>query len=376
MTESDYTADVTVIGAGLVGLAIAAELAREGRSVYVLEKNDGFGRETSSHNSQVIHAGIYYPPGSFKAKLCVEGNALLYDLCHRWGIGHNRLGKLIVAADDDEAGQLEGLMARAIASGARDLSLLSRRELRRMEPNVAGVAALFSPWTGIVDAYHLMRCFAGRARENGARLVYRSEVVGIQRRDNGYRVEVRDASGVFSFHTVVLVNSAGLQADRVAGIAGIDPDSAGYRLSYCKGQYFSAGGNGLVRRLVYPAPESKGAGLGVHVTLDLEGRMLLGPDAHYVTEIDYSVDDGQRQAFCESAMRLLPEIDCSQIQPEMAGIRPKLQGPGEEFRDFIIRDEADRGLPGFIDLIGIESPGLTASPAMARLVGSLAIRAL
>lgn len=360
----------------MVGLAIAAELARDGLSLYVLEKNDGFGLETSSHNSQVIHAGIYYPTGSLKASLCVEGNALLYDLCHRWGIGHARPGKLIVAADEAEVEQLERLRSQAAANGVRDLVMLSRSDLHALEPNVAGVAAVRSPWTGIVDAHQLMKSFAGKASENGAKLVYRSEVTGIEREKGGYRVAVRDASGPFCFHTRVLVNSAGLHADRVAAMAGIDPDSAGYRLHYCKGQYFSAGRNGLVGRLVYPVPEPKGAGLGVHVTLDLEGRMLLGPDAQYVKGIDYSVDGGQRQAFCDSARRLLPGIECERLQPEMAGIRPKLQGPGEAFRDFVIRDEKDRGLPGFIDLIGIESPGLTASPAIARLVAWLAARTL
>ncbi|MDO8491687.1 MAG: FAD-dependent oxidoreductase, partial [Dehalococcoidia bacterium] len=224
--------------------------------------------------------------------------------------------------------------------------------------------------------YQLMKCFAAEASDHGAKLVYRSKVTGIERVNGGYRVTVEDASGTFCFRSRILINSAGLQSDRVAGMAGIDLDQVGYRLRYCKGQYFNAGKNGLVRHLVYPAPEPKGVGLGIHVTLDLEGRMLLGPDARYVDEIDYSVDMGQRRAFCDSVRRLLPSVDCERIEPEMAGIRPKLQGPGESFRDFIVRDEADRGLPGFINLVGIESPGLTASPAIARLVAELAIRAM
>jgi L-2-hydroxyglutarate oxidase LhgO len=369
-----FKSDITIIGAGVVGLAIAAQLAHRDRVVFVLEKNERFGQETSSRHSGVIHSGIYYPAGSLKAKLCVEGNRLLYELCGKRGIGHKKLGKLIVAATDAETGQLQELKAKGQGNGATGLKLISRSELKEMEPNVEGVAALLSPSTGIIDSHALMEHFAARAKDGGAEIAYRKKVVGLEKVSAGYKVAVEENDkGKFSFDTRILINCAGLQCDKVAELAGIDIDRAGYRLHYCKGEYFTVGGgkNRLVKRLIYPVPEVKGTGLGVHVTLDLEGRMRLGPNTQYVDSIDYAVDSRHKDSFYKSAKRMLPFIEYADLEPEMAGIRPKLQGPGEDVKDFVIRDESDKGLPGLINLIGIESPGLTSSPAIARYVARL-----
>jgi L-2-hydroxyglutarate oxidase LhgO len=366
-------ADITIIGAGVVGLAIAAQVAKANRHVYILEKNQSFGLETSSRQSGVIHAGIYYPKGSLKAKFCVAGNRSLYELCPRYDIGHKRLGKLIIAVDDEENEELEALLERGRGNDAEGLKLLSRRELQAMEPNVEGVAAILSPSSGIIDSYALMQYFVAKAGEGGAQMAYQTKVVGIEKAAEGYEVEVEDSEGRSSFITSVLVNSAGLYSDKVAEMAGIDIDKAGYRLHYGKGDYFSLKKRQSTRvnRLIYPVPPSDIAGVGIHITFDLEGRVRLGPDIEYVDSLDYAIDRREQKLFYDSVKRLLPAIEYDDLEPEMAGIRPKLQEPGGEIRDFVIRDESDKGLPAFINLIGIESPGLTAAPAIAEYVGGL-----
>lgn len=373
MTDPKYTADVTIIGAGVIGLAVASQVADGTRGVYILEKNDSFGQETSSRNSQVIHSGIYYPQGSLKAKTCVEGNASLYSICHSHEIGYLRRGKLVVAVDDSEVEQLEALLKRGTENGVQGLTLLAPEEIREMEPNIKAIAALLVPSTGVLDAFSLMRYYLAKARAGGAGIAYKARVVGVERRAGEYQVTVEDVSGRFSFGSRVVVNCAGLNSDKVAELAGIDIANARYRLYPCKGEYFSVSGSKsrLVNRLIYPTPRPKGAGLGIHVTLDLEGKMLLGPSSEYVDEIDYSVDNRHRQLFFESAVKFLPFLEPDDLAPEMAGIRATLQPPDGTFADFVIREETDRGLPGFVNLIGIDSPGLTASPAIARLVAAL-----
>jgi len=366
-------ADIAIIGAGVIGLAITAQLAKAGRQVYVLEKNESFGLETSSRHSGVIHAGIYYPQGSLKSKLCVAGNRILYELCQKYDIGHRRSGKLIVATNDWEGGELEVLLERGRGNGAEGLKLISRRELKKLEPNLVGVTAMLSPSSGIIDSHALMQYFIAKSVEGGAQIAYKTKVVGVDKVSDGYEVIVEDSGGKSSFITTTLVNSGGLYSDEIAEMAGIGIDEADYRLHYCKGEYF-----GLrrrqgtkVNRLIYPVPPSDIAGVGIHITFDLEGRMRLGPDIEYVDSLDYNVDSRDQKLFCFLVRKLLPAIEYEDLAPEMAGIRPKLQEPGGEIRDFVIRDEADRGLPGFINLIGIESPGLTAAPAIAEYVAGL-----
>ena len=364
---------ITVIGAGVVGLAVAAQLSRKCKDVYVLERNETFGKETSSRNSEIIHAGIYYPEGSLKAETCVDGNAMLYEICQRYGIGYRKTGKLIVATEDEEVGKLEELLDRGRRNGARGLKVLSKGEVNKLEPNIESIAAILSPSSGIIDSHTLMRCFISKAQEEGAKIAYKSNVIGIEKLSDGYQVMVDNGSGSFLFKTEILINCGGLHADRIAQLGGIDINRAGYQLFYCKGEYFSVGNrkNRLIERLIYPVPQPSSGGLGIHATLDLEGRMRLGPDAKYVDKIDYGIDESQKGLFYSSVKAFLPFIEIDDLEPEMAGIRPKLQGPGDDFRDFVIRHEQDRGLPGFINLIGIESPGLTSAPAIARYVENI-----
>ncbi len=368
-----YAADVTIIGAGVVGLAIAAEISKGDKQIYILEKNDTFGQETSSRNSEVIHSGIYYPANSIKAATCVEGNALLYQLCQEYGVEHKNLTKLVVATCDEEIGEIEALLKKGQANGTPGLKIIPKSEIEKMEPNITATAALYCPTTGVVDSHGLMQCFIAIATRNDAHIAYRAEVTAIEKTADGYRVTAANDDETFTFNTRVIINCAGLHSDKVAALAGIDVDEAGYRLHFCKGEYFSVG-NGkqkLVSRLVYPVPPVKTTGLGVHVTLGLDGRMRLGPSVEYVNSIEYSVDINKKQMFFDSAKTFLPFIEYDDLEPEMAGVRPKLQGPNEEYRDFIIQQESDKGLPGLINLIGIESPGLTASPAIARYVTAM-----
>jgi len=366
-------AEITIIGAGVIGLAVASRVAREGRQVYIIEQNDSFGKETSSRNSEIIHSGIYYPPGSLKAKTCLEGNAILYEICQKYGIGYKKTGKLIVATNEQETEELESLFENGKQNGVRGLVMLPEAKVKRMEPNVKAIAAIFAPSSGVIDSHALMKYFDFKSREGGARTAYRSKVVGIEKSADGYEITIEDSSGTSSFPTRVLINCAGLNSDKIAELAGIDIDRAGYKLHYCKGEYFSVGNNKnqLVKRLIYPVPEPNRASLGIHLTLDISGRMRLGPNARYVDEIDYSVDQQQKGDFYNSVKGFLPFIEYEDLEPEMAGIRPKLQGPGEPFRDFVIRHEGDKGLPGLINLIGIESPGLTSAPAIAGYVERL-----
>ena len=365
-------ADISIIGAGVVGLAVAAEVAREDRSVYVLEKNDSFGKETSSRHSGVIHAGIYYPEGSLKARLCVEGNRQLYELCKKNGIPHRNTGKLVVAASDDEMDALQGLYKRGIANGT-DLQMLTKEEVNDMESNLNAIAALWSPSTGIIDSHSLMLHYINEAILSCAQIAYQCEVVGIEKAPGGYRVTVNDWSGGFSFDTRTLINCAGLYSDKIAGMAGIDIDKAGYRLYYCRGEFYSLDNSkkGLVQRLVYSVPPPSLASAGLHIVFDLDGRLRIGPGIEYVDSIDYSMDSRHKQLFYDSVKRYLPAIEVDDLEPEMAGIRPKLQPPDGEVRDFVIREESDKGLPGLINLIGIDSPGLTASSAIGRYVGEM-----
>jgi L-2-hydroxyglutarate oxidase LhgO len=365
-------ADVVVVGGGVVGLAAAAALARAGREVLLLERHTGFGQESSSRNSGVIHAGLYYPRGSLKARLCVAGREALYARCERLRIPHRRTGKLVVATTPGEVEALERLLELGTANGAPGLEILDAAALRAREPALQAVAALWSPATGIVDPDALCSSFAAEAEAHGALLLLRSEVVGIEAGAAGFRVEVTDPDRTrVRVDCAALVNAAGLAADRVAALAGLDPDALGYRLRFCKGDYFALAPSAPLRlsTLVYPVPS--GAGLGIHATLDLGGRIRFGPDAEYVERMDYAVDAAKAGRFAEAAGRYLPGLRPEWLTPDQAGVRPKLAGPGEAFRDFVVAEESAAGLPGLVSCIGIESPGLTAAPAIAERVVEL-----
>lgn len=359
-------AELTIIGAGVVGLAVAAACAAPGRSLYLIEKNETHGRGISSRNSEVIHAGLYYPPGSLKARLCGEGRALLYAACEEHRIPYRKTGKLVIASEEAELPVLEALARTARGNGAAEVSLLDREQVQRLEPHIRACGALSSPETGILNVHALMDHYLQTARAKGADIAYGTEVVDIEPVAGGYRIATMNREGeYFSFESEAVVNAAGLHADAVAAMMG-----KRYALHYCKGNYFSITNvkQGMVQRLVYPVPEAHHVGLGVHLTLDLGGRMKLGPDTEYIERTeDYRVSPERGDAFYAAAVRFLPFLRREDLVPDMAGIRPKLQAPGEPFRDFIISED----LPGFVNLVGIESPGLTAAPAIARYVQGL-----
>ncbi|MBL7151895.1 MAG: NAD(P)/FAD-dependent oxidoreductase [Candidatus Omnitrophica bacterium] len=363
---------ITVIGAGVVGLSIAAELAKEHGDLFVVEQNPMFGQETSSRNSEVIHAGIYYPKDSLKAKTCIEGRELLYRFCAENKVAHKRTEKLIVAVDKGENKELESLYKNGLENGLDDLRLLSRQELKKIEPNVEAAAAIYSSSTGILDSHGLMKKLADYLQGRKGQIAYDTKVIGIDKAAGGFEVTVEDKrEGPFKFFTRVLINSAGLQADKIAAMLGLAKEE--YRLKYCKGDYFRvhSGKAKFINRLVYPVPKEDRAGLGIHATLDLGGGLRLGPDDEYIDRIDYDIDPAKAKPFHESIRTFLPFIQLADLAPDTSGIRPKLQGKLEPFRDFVIKDEADNGLAGFIDLVGIESPGLTASLSIAKLVKNL-----
>jgi L-2-hydroxyglutarate oxidase LhgO len=365
-------ADVVVVGGGVVGLAAAAALARAGCDVLLLERRAGLGQEISSRNSEVIHAGLYYPAGSWKALLCAAGRDALYARCERLGIAHRRLGKLVVATAPGEVEALERLRERGTANGAPGLELIDAAAVRAREPAVRAAAALWSPASGIVDTHALCASYAAEAEAHGAVIAVRSRVVAIERRAGGWRVEVRDGAGERAQVACgAVVNAAGLDADAVAECAGMDVVARGYRIHPCKGDYFAlAPGRPLsVGRLVYPLPS--GAGLGIHATLDLAGRIRFGPDAEYVERPHYAVDPEKAEGFAESVRRFLPALRAEWLVPDQAGVRPKLAGPGEPFRDFVVEEESAAGFPGLVNCLGIESPGLTAAPAIADRVVEL-----
>lgn len=372
--------DALIIGAGVVGLAVAKELAKKKKAIVVVEKNKSFGQETSSRNSEVIHGGMYYPTGSLKAKLCIEGRYYLYELCQKYNIPYKKIGKLIVATEKEEIPSLDKLLTQGRTNGASELRMINQKELSELEPRVRGISALYSPETGIIDSHRLMQYLLDDTKSNGAIVVFNSEVVAIEKLSDGYKVSVKNDSDIVTLKTQILINCAGLDSDNIAEMAGIDIDKFKYKLHYCKGQYFRVGTNksALINRLVYPVPKPKSAGLGIHATLDLAGSLRLGPDDNYLDgrDKDYSVDNSKRTAFYLSVKKFMPFLEEDELQPDISGIRPKLQSQNENFRDFIIKEETDSGLAGFINLIGIESPGLTASPAIGKMVKKMVQRYL
>lgn len=323
----------------------------------------------------MIHAGFYYPSDSLKAKLCVRGNALMYELCAAHAIPHRRVGKIVVANSDDEVGKVHALLDQGRKNGVPGLTLLSRDEVVRMEPAVRCSQGLFSPSTGIVDTHSLMKHFEAEAESHSVIIAYNCPVRAVAREDGGYRVFFRDADGADAVvRSDILINCAGLGSGDVAAWAGIDVDREGYRIHPCKGEYFSVSNRhrGRLSHLVYPAPSS--ISLGLHAVLKLDGSLKLGPNAFYVDALDYGVDPAHQREFFDKARLYLPFLAYDDLSPDMSGIRPKTQAPGVAFRDFIIRDESDKNLPGFINLVGIESPGLTAAPAIAEMVAGIVER--
>jgi L-2-hydroxyglutarate oxidase LhgO len=355
--------DCAVIGAGVVGLAVARRLALAGREVVVLEAADAIGTETSSRNSEVIHAGIYYPTGSLKARLCVAGKEALYAYCQARGIPHKRLGKLIVATNEREETGLAALEAKAEANGVYDLTRLGAAEVRRLEPAVRCTAALLSPSTGILDSHAFMLSLQGEAEAAGAAIAFETPLLRGEPAPGGVLIETGGAAPM-RLHCTLVVNCAGLDAPalsrRVAGVAHIPADYL------AKGSYFTLSGRSPFTRLIYPMPEP--GGLGVHVGLDMAGQARFGPDVEWVDERRYDVDPRRAEKFYAAVRRYWPDLRDGALQPGYSGIRPKISAPGAPAADFAIHGPAETGVPGYAALYGIESPGLTASLAIADAV--------
>ena len=353
--------DAIVIGAGVVGLATARSLALAGREVIVLEAAEGIGTETSSRNSEVIHAGIYYPPGSLKARLCVAGKLALYRFCDEHGVAYRRCGKLLVATDEKQRGKLEAIKQQADANGVRDLRPLTAEEARALEPELRCVAAYLSPSTGVVDSHAFMLALQGDAESHGAMVAFASPVIGGAVRDTGIALDVGGAAPT-SILARSVVNTAGLHAQKLAGSLSGFPRAHVPPTYYAKGNYYSLIGKSPFSRLVYPMPND--AGLGVHITIDLGGQARFGPDVEWIDRIDYDVDPRRAESFYAAIRDYWPGLKDGQLAPGYSGIRPKIVGPKEKAADFVVSGPSDHGVRGLVNLFGIESPGLTASLAI------------
>ncbi|MGW5521884.1 NAD(P)/FAD-dependent oxidoreductase [Gordonia sp. NPDC003950] len=359
--------ECVVVGAGVVGLAVARRLARDGREVVIVESEDAIGTKTSSRNSEVIHSGIYYPRGSLKARACVAGREMLYRYCAEAGVAHRRFGKLIVATTEDQRPQLQRIIAAAHANGVTDLRLVEGPELAEMEPDLSAVAAVLSPSTGIVDGHGLMQALRRDAEDAGASVVVHSPLVaGEIGADATITVELGDS---FRVRCATLVNCAGLGAwDVAAALDGFPPGQIPSR-RFAKGNYFGLDhGTAPFSRLIYPVPVA--GGLGIHLTLDLDGRARFGPDVEWLgdvdpAQIDLSVDPHRVDTFTEEIRWYWPGLPDHALHPDYSGVRPKISGPGDPDADFAVRGPSDHGIPGLVHLFGIESPGLTSSLALA-----------
>jgi L-2-hydroxyglutarate oxidase LhgO len=359
--------DAVVIGAGVVGLAVARALTSRGRDVLILEAADSFGTETSSRNSEVIHAGIYYPLGSLKARMCVSGRTLLYDFCEEYGVPYRRCGKLIVATSESQLGQLEKIQRIAHANGVR-LEFLSRSDALELEPQLACEGALHSPMTGIIDSHAYMLALLGQAESRGATLVTHSTVTRMELDKGCVLIGINNEEPMLRANTVI--NSAGLHAPQVARLIGGFPALHIPTPYFAKGSYFTLAGRSPFERLVYPVPEP--GGLGVHLTLDLAGRARFGPDVQWVEQCEYQVEPQRAERFYSAIRAYWPQLRDGALQPAYAGIRPKISGPKDVAADFRVDGPETHGVPGVVNLFGIESPGLTASLALASHVAELA----
>jgi L-2-hydroxyglutarate oxidase LhgO len=366
VTES-FASDCAVIGAGVVGLAVARALALAGREVLILEAAEAIGMGVTSRSSEVIHAGIYYPTGSLKARVCLRGNRLLYDYCESHGVPHRRCGKLIVACDADEAERLPGIRAKAEANGVEGLVMLGAAAARAMEPALACTDAIFSPSTGVIDGHALMLALQGDAESAGAMLATHAPVESGEALPDGRLTLHIGGPSPMRLTCRTVINCASLGAPGLArGIDGIDTTSLP-RIHWTKGNYFTCAGRPAFARLIYPVPGAHGW-LGIHLTLDMAGQLRFGPDMTFVDEPDYEVDTRRLPEFYAAIRRYWPTLPDHALQPGYVGVRPKIHGPDEPVPDFVIQGLEEHGLPGLINLFGIESPGLTSCLALAEEV--------
>ena len=363
--------DVAIIGAGAVGLAAACELSERYKNIIVFEKEDSFGRHTSSRNSETVHSGIYYPHGTLKADLCLRGNELLYRFMKDNDVTFMNCGKYIIASSNDEIPEIEKLYANGIKNGVPGLSITGGNEIEKHEPQIRAIAGVHVPTAGIMNSYELMKRFETLSKEHGVLFAYRTEVRRIEKNSSGYTIE---SDSGYSIHADIVVNSAGLFSDRVASKIGIDTESSGYTLSFCKGEYYKSDNVKSMNMLIYPVPSPDGRSLGIHNRLFTDGTVAFGPNAYYLKNniVDYTMNESHKEEFLYS-LSLFMKTDISDLYPYDCGIRPKLQREGEKFRDFIIKNEYKAGFKNFINLIGIESPGLTSSLAIAEYIRKIII---
>lgn len=367
----DY--DVIIIGGGIVGIACAASCSAGGFRTLLVERHGSFGQEASSRNSEVIHSGLYYQPDSWRARLCVPGNRNMYGECERLGVWAWQCGKLVVAVTPDEEPDLEALFKRGTGNGVPGLELLSTAQTRRLEPNIRCRNAIWVPTTGLVDSHALMKGYLQEAQAHGADCAFGVEFRSVADHHEGYVLRFRDTNGEETrLSTRFVVNAAGISAGRIAEAFGIDIDAAGYRVYPNRGHYYrvSWSKSTLVSRLVYPVPPKQMSVLGIHITVDKAGQVRLGPDAEYIPDGKpeqewYQFDDNRREKFYDAVSRYFPALELNDLSPDQVGVRAKIQAPGEPVRDFVICHEKERGLPGLVNLVGIESPGLTCSHEIA-----------
>ncbi len=363
--------DALIIGAGVVGLAAAERISREGKSVLLVEKENRIGTGVSSRNSEVIHAGIYYPKGSLKSKLCLEGKHLIYEWCKKHNVNYSNTGKYIIAVTPEEIGKIESIKATAEDAGCTGLMLQTKEEIESTEPAISCYGGLLSPTSGIVSAHDLMDSFKAKAEEQGTDLLFNSKVEHAEKnsQSTGYFVNIKDSSGeVTQVEVGAIINCAGLYADEAAKTIGIDDED--YKQKFVKGNYFRLSGRrGLFKKLIYPVPMPKLHGLGIHITLSLDGTVKFGPDVEFLPENieEYSVNESRKEDFYASIKKYFPSIKLEELEPEMTGIRPKLAAD-KNFNDFIINEESEKGFPRIVNCVGIESPGLTSSIAIAGLI--------
>lgn len=377
MTSALDQFEVCIIGAGVIGLATAYELTLQQdidpTSIILLDKLPQFGQSTSSRNSEVIHAGIYYPPGSLKSRLCLEGKLALYRYLETHDLPFKRIGKLIVAQSHQQD-QLDHIAANARACGIDDLERLTKSQVTSLEPSVSACSGLYSPSTGILDSHAYMHNLLNQAERAGVLFSPNTEAVGIEANGGGFTITTQSCADQknrdepYRFHADKLVNAAGLEATAVAqSITGLTATNIP-KVHFAKGDYFTYTGKSPFTHLVYPIPEANTAGLGVHSTLDMGGQLKFGPDVEYVEQASYDIDSSKKEQFAALIQTYFPDLNPELLQPAYSGIRPKLSGPGEASSDFCIQTQADHGLTGLVQLFGIESPGLTASLAIAKYV--------
>jgi len=358
-----YTFDAVIIGAGIIGLAIAEELSKTYGNILVLEKENSIGRHTSSRNSEIIHSGIYYPKNALKTTLCVEGNGMLYNFLKRHSIPHRKCGKLIVSSGKEESAILEELYAQGVLNGVQDMKFMNSADVAALEPDIKAIQAIFVPSTGIVDTHSIMTRLRYVSESRDVIFLYNSEINKIEKRNDYYFLKIKDQDDIIQ--TQIVINSAGLWSDKIARMAGY----ANYKLHWCKGEYYKTSKYKNMKTLIYPTPDPAGKYLGIHTVLDMDGNLSFGPNAYYVANTNYDVQEDNKGQFHESINRYL-KIDWKDLSPSFSGIRPKLQAKGEQFRDFVIKNEDDSN---FINLLGIESPGITCCLSIAKYVKDLII---